>query len=105
MIKRMLLVGVCLFSLTTTAALADEEEYPPKEDDKDEVSAPDKEDKGEEAEKDAEGKGGGEDEMAETGSDTAPLAMAAGGLILVGGTLVASSRRREAEASPDRVTV
>ena len=101
MIKRMLLVGVCLFGLTTTTALA-EEEYPPKDDDK-EVSGPDKEvaDKGDAG--DAEGKGEGE--MAETGSDTAPLVMAAGGLILVGGTLVASSRRRSAETSREPVAV
>ncbi len=102
MIKRMLLVGVCLFGLTTTTALA-EEEYPPKDEDK-EVSRPDKEvaDKGGKGDAgDAEGEG----EMAETGSDTAPLVMAAGGLILVGGTLVASSRRRSADTSRDPVAV
>lgn len=99
MIKRMLLVGVCLFGLTTTTALA-EEEYPPKDDDK-EVSGPDKE----VADKGGKGDAEGEGEMAETGSDTAPLAMAAGGLILVGGTLVASSRRRSADNSRDPVAV
>ena len=98
MIKRMFAVGVCLFGLTTTPVLA--EEYPPKDEDK-EVSAPDREvaDKAEKG--DAEGEGG----MAETGSDTAPLVMAAGGLILVGGTLVASSRRRSAETTREPVAV
>lgn len=87
MIRKLLAVTVVLFSLFATAAWAGgEEQYPAKGDDKPEA-----------VEKELTTKSAGES-LAKTGTDTLPLVMAASGLIVVGGVLVTSVRRRRTES-------
>lgn len=81
MIRKMLLLSVCLVTLFATAAVA--EEYPPKPEAKTTVTT-----------KAAVKAMSVPKPLAKTGTDTAPMVMVAGGLIVVGGALVASVRRR-----------
>ena len=91
MIRKMLLLSVCLLSLMAPAAVA-KEEYPPKPEAK--TSTP----KGEV--KPAVKSASVPKPLAQTGTDTAPMVMVAAGLIVVGGALVVSVRRRKSEAVP-----
>ena len=85
MIRKFVAAAFVLLTLSASTAWAegDEEQYPAKGDDKPEA---------EEVVK-AEG-----ESLAETGTDTLPLVMTASGLIVVGGVLVASVRRRRNDA-------
>ncbi|MGH9188836.1 MAG: LPXTG cell wall anchor domain-containing protein [Acidimicrobiales bacterium] len=87
MIRKMLLLGVCLVSLMATAAVA-KEEYPPKPEAKTETT------------KAAVKAASVPKPLAKTGTDTAPMVLVAAGLIVVGGALVVSVRRRNSEAVP-----
>lgn len=88
MIRKVLVLSVCLFSLFTSSAWAGEEQYPAKGDGNEPASA----DKGDKVTTKSAG-----DSLAKTGTDTMSIVMAASGLIVVGGVLVSSVRRRRTE--------
>ncbi len=84
MIRKLLAVSAVSLSLFGAPAWAEEEQYPAKGD-----SKPEAEEKVVKASSEA---------LAETGTDTMPMVMAASGLIVVGGALVVTARRRRTDS-------
>ncbi|MGQ0744835.1 MAG: LPXTG cell wall anchor domain-containing protein [Acidimicrobiales bacterium] len=84
MIRKLCASSLLMFSLFAGTAVADEEEYPPKDD-------------GDETEKEVTVKAKGE-ALADTGGDAGPMVMVASGLIVAGGVMVVSMRRKGEES-------